>query len=413
MKDYYYILGVTFDATAVEIKKAYRKLSLKFHPDQNDSDQFFEDRFKDILEAYETLSNPSKRASYDIGYASFFSKKKSKREECPPPKILRFESNVTTCTIDDIVRIDWETKDATDISLINIKNNLPAKGHEIIKISDLLLDGKVVIELLAVNKNGEGTNSNVIIHVNKDRSVGGNNPRSYNLINLIQRNGILIFATYILIVLGVILFLQKDKLYQYYYSEPDGDTNPIETIAENPTTNDNTYDPFKDVKPCVLTSTNLEVSMQTIYIPSDENSRHRIRVTNKKNQKIDEFYSDSNSSSTYRDWEEKIEFNCHMIKQNIIIEDFNFDNLDDIAVINRMALGNRVFHFYLQDANFNFNRDKYLSDEIMFADAFDKAGKRFLLQNTVNWGTILVTSTYEFNDYLKIWEHAGTVETEF
>src|SRR5690606_32626321 len=53
------------NAAPEEIKKAYRKLSLKFHPDKNDGDKFFEDRFKQINEAYETLSNPTKKGVYD------------------------------------------------------------------------------------------------------------------------------------------------------------------------------------------------------------------------------------------------------------------------------------------------------------------------------------------------------------
>jgi hypothetical protein len=65
MKDYYYILGLNKNATLDEIKKAYRKLSLKFHPDQNNGDKFFEERFRDINEAYETLSDNAKRKTYD------------------------------------------------------------------------------------------------------------------------------------------------------------------------------------------------------------------------------------------------------------------------------------------------------------------------------------------------------------
>lgn len=65
MKDYYYILGIDRNATIEQIKHAYRKLSLKFHPDKNDGDQFFENRFKEIQEAYEILSNVNKKIIYD------------------------------------------------------------------------------------------------------------------------------------------------------------------------------------------------------------------------------------------------------------------------------------------------------------------------------------------------------------
>ena len=65
IKDYYYILGLARNASQDEIKKAYRKLSIKFHPDKNDGDKFFEERFKDINEAYETLVDATKRKIYD------------------------------------------------------------------------------------------------------------------------------------------------------------------------------------------------------------------------------------------------------------------------------------------------------------------------------------------------------------
>lgn len=65
IKDYYYILGISRNASNDEVKKAYRKLSIKFHPDKNDGDKFFEERFKDINEAYETLIDDAKRKIYD------------------------------------------------------------------------------------------------------------------------------------------------------------------------------------------------------------------------------------------------------------------------------------------------------------------------------------------------------------
>lgn len=72
MENYYNFLGLDRSALPEEIKKAYRKLSLKFHPDKNDGDKFFEDRFKQINEAYETLYNPAKKADYDKKLSDFF-----------------------------------------------------------------------------------------------------------------------------------------------------------------------------------------------------------------------------------------------------------------------------------------------------------------------------------------------------
>ncbi len=69
-KDYYDILGVARDASETEIKKAYRKLAIKFHPDKNPGDKKAEDRFKEAAEAYEVLSDQDKRARYDrFGHA--------------------------------------------------------------------------------------------------------------------------------------------------------------------------------------------------------------------------------------------------------------------------------------------------------------------------------------------------------
>ncbi len=64
-KDYYKILGVTKTATQDEIKKNYRKLAQKFHPDKNPGDKVAEDKFKEISEANEVLSDPDKRKKYD------------------------------------------------------------------------------------------------------------------------------------------------------------------------------------------------------------------------------------------------------------------------------------------------------------------------------------------------------------
>jgi molecular chaperone DnaJ len=64
-KDFYSVLGVTRQASVEEIKKAYRKLALKHHPDRNPGSKDAEERFKDIAEAYDVLSDSKKRAEYD------------------------------------------------------------------------------------------------------------------------------------------------------------------------------------------------------------------------------------------------------------------------------------------------------------------------------------------------------------
>ena len=71
-RDFYEFLGVAKDASAEDIKKSYRKLALKYHPDKNPGDKAAEEAFKELGEAYEALSDTQKRAAYDqYGHAAF------------------------------------------------------------------------------------------------------------------------------------------------------------------------------------------------------------------------------------------------------------------------------------------------------------------------------------------------------
>ncbi|NNM06882.1 MAG: DnaJ domain-containing protein, partial [Gemmatimonadetes bacterium] len=65
MADYYDRLGVGRDASTEDVKKAYRKLALKYHPDRNEGSKEAEARFKEVTEAYEVLRDPEKRTTYD------------------------------------------------------------------------------------------------------------------------------------------------------------------------------------------------------------------------------------------------------------------------------------------------------------------------------------------------------------
>src|SRR5215213_7248940 len=71
-KDLYKVLEVSKGASQDEIRRAYRKLARKYHPDANREDPKAEERFKDVQHAYEVLSNPEKRREYDEGPRNFF-----------------------------------------------------------------------------------------------------------------------------------------------------------------------------------------------------------------------------------------------------------------------------------------------------------------------------------------------------
>ena len=79
-KDYYKLLGLEKNASAQEIKKAYRKLAMKYHPDHTKGDKADEDKFKQISEAYAVLSDPEKRKEYDTYGAAGFQQRFSQED---------------------------------------------------------------------------------------------------------------------------------------------------------------------------------------------------------------------------------------------------------------------------------------------------------------------------------------------
>ena len=71
-RDYYEVLAVMRDASDEEVKRAYRKLAVKFHPDKNPNDPHSEEKFKELGEAYDVLIDADKRAAYDrFGHSAF------------------------------------------------------------------------------------------------------------------------------------------------------------------------------------------------------------------------------------------------------------------------------------------------------------------------------------------------------
>src|SRR5580658_5820164 len=89
-RDFYEVLGVDRNADMEEVKKAYRKLALKYHPDRNPNDKAAEEKFKELGHAYEILSDPQTRAAYDqYGHAAFDSRTRGRGGFHDPSDIFR------------------------------------------------------------------------------------------------------------------------------------------------------------------------------------------------------------------------------------------------------------------------------------------------------------------------------------
>ena len=124
MKDYYYLLGLNRNASDDDIKKAYRKLSKKFHPDVNDGDLYFTERFKDIQEAYDILSDAKRKLNYDFEFSRTgeYFKNDNKSEFV----IKEFSIDKLKAHVGDDIIIRWQTEGASTVSINlfgDVKNN--------------------------------------------------------------------------------------------------------------------------------------------------------------------------------------------------------------------------------------------------------------------------------------------------
>ncbi|MGL6038050.1 MAG: J domain-containing protein [Soonwooa sp.] len=146
MKDYYYFLGVSQDASAEDIKKAYRKLSMKYHPDKNDNDDFFKLRFREVQEAYEVLIDAVRRKSYDNQFNSVQRNIKSTL----PPKIQKFHSDKIRARVGDEIRLYWQTYDADLVKIIPFGLE-KVNGERRFKITQFDSQGKFQLLLHATN----------------------------------------------------------------------------------------------------------------------------------------------------------------------------------------------------------------------------------------------------------------------
>ena len=145
MKNYYYFLSIAENASEDEIKKAYRKLSIKYHPDKNDNDAFFANRFMEIQEAYDILGDKEKRRIYDENLAH---QQRSYRPNLPP-SIKSFSANKIRVQKGEEVIIKWQTHNADIVKIIPFGLE-KGYGERAFKITEFK-DGEFQLLLHATN----------------------------------------------------------------------------------------------------------------------------------------------------------------------------------------------------------------------------------------------------------------------
>lgn len=145
MKNYYYFLSLQENASEEDIKKAYRKLSLKYHPDKNDNDEFFAHRFREIQEAYEVLNDKEKRRIYDENLGH---QQRSSRSTLPP-SIKTFTANKIHAVKGEEVIITWQTNQADIVKVLPFGLE-KSYGERAFRITEFK-DGKFQLLLHATN----------------------------------------------------------------------------------------------------------------------------------------------------------------------------------------------------------------------------------------------------------------------
>lgn len=216
MKDYYYFLGISQDASVEDIKKAYRKLSMKYHPDKNDNDDFFELRFREVQEAYEVLIDTERRRSYDEQLNSAHRNIKSKL----PPKIQKFHSDKIRARLGDEIRLYWQTYDADLVKILPFGLE-KASGERRFKITQFDSQGKfqlllhatntslhkTVVQAITITKLGENE-----VEEKPERKQRLENPRQEDKVKTTERKSqteILKIISFVLFVVIVLLFAKK------------------------------------------------------------------------------------------------------------------------------------------------------------------------------------------------------------
>src|SRR5690554_2134944 len=148
MTDYYKVLGLEKSASQEEIKKAYRKLSMKFHPDKNDGDIFFENMFKQLFEAYQILGDTDRRSEYDSKFQDFINGEQLWYTRSSPV-IEYFNVDKQSVFNGEIIKLRWKTYNA-DRVFIQPFGVVAESGEKSYRLNDIKQE-KLLITLEALN----------------------------------------------------------------------------------------------------------------------------------------------------------------------------------------------------------------------------------------------------------------------
>ncbi len=169
MADHYNILGLDQTATKTAIKKAYRKLSLKYHPDQNNGNERYTKKFLEIQEAYEVLYDDKKRKQYDVYYNRMRQSRMYEpvvKEEVIKPVVEYFRADKIYIQKGESVVLEWKTTDADEIVILPF-GAVESSGVKSFKINKIEKES-ITLTIQAINTKTGQMDSKFILLRNQE-----------------------------------------------------------------------------------------------------------------------------------------------------------------------------------------------------------------------------------------------------